>query len=125
MAVKKTKAAVKSTTTRKAKAPKSKVAQSLRCGGKSCSITGCKRAYRAKSYCGLHYREWRNGKFGHRRYKTCRDKTCRFPMAMNRHGFCEEHFQSYFVKGIEQAKEPAQANPTAKPETKPAVAAAG
>ncbi|MBI3296200.1 MAG: vegetative protein [Deltaproteobacteria bacterium] len=115
MAVKKTKTTKKATaatTTRKAKVNQEK---KLRCGGKTCSITGCKRRYKAKSYCASHYREWRHGKFGSRRYKTCRDKTCFLPATMNRHGFCENHFQNYYVKGIEQAKEAAPAKTDAKP----------
>ena len=95
--------------------------ESGRCGGKSCQIKECKRQYRAKGYCKFHYSEWRAGKFGHTRYKTCADKNCRLPIVNNRHGFCEDHYQNYYVKGIEQAKEEAPA----KPATKPAVAAAG
>lgn len=117
MAVKKTKPRARKTESI-APAPKA-----LRCGGKSCQIKSCKREYRAKGYCGVHYREWRHGKFGRARYKTCSDKTCRTPMAHGRYGFCEEHYQNYFVKGIEQDKAPAPEKPAAKPATKPAVAA--
>src|SRR4051812_17424462 len=64
-----------------------------------CRITSCKREFRAKGYCKFHYKQWRQGKFGLARYKTCKDNNCRKPMAMNRHGYCEDHFQGYYVKG--------------------------
>jgi len=75
----------------------------------SCKVKSCKRTYRAKGYCTSHYREWRNGKFGLARYKTCKDMDCRKPIAMNRHGYCETHFQNYYVKGVEVVKAPAAA----------------
>lgn len=86
---------------------------------KACKVASCKREYRAKGYCASHYREWRNGKFGMARYKACSDMMCFKPMATNRHGFCEEHYQNYYVKGMEQAKVAAEAAP-AKDEQKAA-----
>ncbi len=28
---------------------------------KHCKVEGCKRPYRAKGYCNVHYRQWRKG----------------------------------------------------------------
>ncbi len=28
---------------------------------KTCKLEGCKRPYRAKGYCNVHYRKWRKG----------------------------------------------------------------
>lgn len=75
-----------------------------RCGGKSCRIENCKGEYKAKGYCKPHYKEWRHGKYGKTRYTACSDFGCTKPMATNRFGFCEEHYQNYYVKGMEQAK---------------------
>jgi hypothetical protein len=80
-----------------------------------CKIAKCKRRYRAKGYCVSHYREWRHGKFGRARYKICRDIGCLKPQGLNRHGYCEDHFQNYYVKGLEVAKAPAPEKPAAKP----------
>ena len=81
-----------------------------------CKMTGCKREYKAKGYCREHYRQWRHGKFGQARYKCCGDLGCFKPQVMNRHGYCEEHFQNYYVKGIAVAKPvvPTAAKPAAK-----------
>ena len=56
-----------------------------------CSIEGCKRPYRAKTYCNVHYRAWRHGEIeGHTsRYKICTKEGCRKPRSL--HGFCAEH----------------------------------
>lgn len=86
--------------TRRAK-PKSRM------GGKSCQVGGCKRSYKAKGYCKAHYRQWRHGKFAKARFTRCHDYGCNKPMAMNRHGFCESHFQDFYVKGMEQHHAPA------------------
>jgi hypothetical protein len=80
-----------------------------RMNGRACKIKSCKREYRAKGYCAMHYKKWRKGAFGRARYKTCGDVTCFKPMAMNRHGYCEEHFQNYYVKGMEVVRVPAAA----------------
>jgi hypothetical protein len=90
---------------------------------RACKVKSCKRAYRAKGYCKAHYKEWRQGKFGKKRYRACKDGSCFKPMAMNRHGFCEDHFQNYYVKGIAQAKAPAAEKPAAKKDEAPAAAA--
>lgn len=57
-----------------------------------CSVEGCKRPYRAKSYCVTHYKLWRQGALeGHKaRYKTCTKENCRKPRVFPT-SVCEEH----------------------------------
>ena len=86
---------------------------------KPCKVGGCKREYRAKGYCASHYRQWRHGKFGKARYTSCSDYGCTKPMADNRMGYCEEHYQNYYVKGMEKTHAPA---PAAKPAAEEKVA---
>lgn len=78
---------------------------------KSCKVSSCKREYRAKGYCNTHYKKWKKGAFGLARYKTCGDLDCRKPMVVNRHGYCEDHYQNYYVKGMAVTK----AAPVEKP----------
>ena len=108
---------VRSKKTVKAK-KKTVEAKAVKPSEKSCSVKACKRTYRAKGYCNSHYRDWRNGKFGIARYKTCKDTDCRKPIRMNGHGYCETHFQNYYVKGVEVVKAPAAAKPAAAPAAK-------
>jgi hypothetical protein len=65
-----------------------------------CSVEGCKRPYRAKGYCNVHYKAWRHGEIEghHARYKTCSKEACRKP-AGPKWGLCEEHFAA--SKGAE------------------------
>ena len=83
-----------------------------------CKVGSCKRTYRAKGYCKAHYKKWRHGEYGKKRYKTCSEHDCRKPMATGRFGYCEDHFQNYYVKGITK---PVAAP---EPETAPKTAAA-
>ena len=76
---------------------------------KSCRIKSCKREYRAKGYCSTHYRKWRQGAYGRARYTCCSDYGCFKPQGLGRHGYCEEHFQNYYVKGMEVTKVPVAA----------------
>ena len=57
--------------------------------GKACSVEGCKRPYRAKSYCFFHYKKWRQGDLPHSRYRVCSKPECRKPVAKS--GLCEQH----------------------------------
>ena len=59
---------------------------------KKCSVEGCKRPYRAKGYCGVHYRKWRRGELGKARYKTCSAEDCLKPMV--RWGLCQGHHEA-------------------------------
>ena len=100
---------------KKKKTTKKKVEAKVVSSEKKCKMTKCKREYKAKGYCKAHYKQWRQGKFGVARYKTCNDISgCRKPMAMNRHGYCEEHFQAYYVKGVEVPHAAPAEKPTEK-----------
>lgn len=58
--------------------------------GAACSIEGCKRPYRAKSYCFFHYKKWRQGELPHSRYRICSKEQCRKPT--QKAGLCETHW---------------------------------
>ncbi len=62
-----------------------------------CSVAGCKRPYRAKSYCVVHYQKWRRGELGHARYNICSKEACR--KAATKGGMCEEHWNADHQKG--------------------------
>ncbi len=74
--------------------------------GRSCKIEGCKRPYRAKGYCNVHYRKWRRGELPKPRYKTCNQgskkrkkgekKECLKPVF--KRGLCEEHYNAKYGK---------------------------
>lgn len=112
-------------------APKAKVKKRVSAGPKkaesstpatirrACQINGCKREYRAKGYCGVHYKKWRQGEYGKARYTACSDLGCFRPQALNRFGYCEEHFQNYYVKGM-AAPKPAPENKESEGQTKAA-----
>ncbi len=74
----------------KKKAPKAKAA-----GKKSCTIAGCKRAYRAKGLCFFHFKKWRAGELEGQgaRYKTCSKPDCK--KKVQEHGLCAEHFEAW------------------------------
>jgi hypothetical protein len=57
---------------------------------KKCSVEGCKRPYRAKEYCNVHYRLWRHAELPKSRYKTCTKEGCHKRRALPG-SFCEEH----------------------------------
>ena len=57
---------------------------------KTCKQEGCKRPYRAKEYCNVHYRLWRHGELPKSRYKICTKEGCRKPRALPG-SLCEEH----------------------------------
>jgi hypothetical protein len=61
-----------------------------------CSVEGCKRPYRAKSYCFFHFKKWRQGDLPHSRYKTCSKAECKKPS--HRKGLCEQHFSDTYKK---------------------------
>ena len=84
-----------------------------------CRIAKCKRTYRAKGYCVHHYALWRHNEYGNGRYKQCGDTSCPKPMMKNGHGYCEEHFTNYYVKGqaVAKAAPAAAAAPAAEKKT--------
>jgi hypothetical protein len=73
---------------KKAPAPKSG-------GKKSCTLDGCKRAYRAKGLCFFHYKKWRRSELESRpsRYDTCGKEGCKKKVVG--HGLCQEHFDAW------------------------------
>ena len=89
---------------------------------KTCKIKGCKRPYRAKGYCNVHYQKWRKGELEKPRYQTCnfgvnklkRGEKKECLKKVFRGGLCEEHYQSSFAKKKaiqEPAAAPAEAAP--------------
>ena len=82
------------TTTAKVKGKKK--APAPKAGGKkTCSVDGCKRAYRAKGLCFFHYKKWRRGELEKRpgRYRTCGKEGCKKKVVA--HGLCQEHFDAW------------------------------
>ncbi|MFH1874536.1 MAG: hypothetical protein ABH859_05050 [Pseudomonadota bacterium] len=62
--------------------------------GKNCQMQGCKRPYRAKGYCNVHYKKWRRGELEAKpRYKTCGEENCRKPL--HKKGYCEQHYSAW------------------------------
>ncbi len=94
----------------KKKAPASKGG-----GKKTCSVQGCKRAYRAKGYCFFHYKKWRRGEIekASPRYATCSKADCKKKVLA--HGLCQEHYDAWKKsrKGAKLAAAPAEAAPAA------------
>lgn len=68
----------------------------------ACKVSGCKRPYRAKGYCRIHYKKWRHGQYGKTRYKCCKENECFKPMALNKHGYCEKHYAEKYIKGVSE-----------------------
>lgn len=64
--------------------------------GKACSVEGCKRPYRAKSFCFFHYKKWRQGELPHSRYRTCSKADCR--KKVFKAGLCEQHHGEVYKK---------------------------
>jgi hypothetical protein len=75
-------------TKKKAPAPKGD-------GHKTCTVEGCKRAYRAKGLCFFHYKKWRRGELEKRpaRYDTCGKEACKKKVVA--HGLCQEHYDAW------------------------------
>ena len=63
---------------------------------KKCKVEGCKRVYRAKGYCTVHFHKWRRGEMPAKgRYKTCDEEKCRKPLF--RFGKCETHYTAWIA----------------------------
>jgi hypothetical protein len=58
---------------------------------KKCRVEGCKRPYRAKEYCIMHYRLWRHGELPNGRYKICTKEGCKKPRVGPSGSVCAEH----------------------------------
>ncbi|MFO0584773.1 MAG: hypothetical protein U0229_21075 [Anaeromyxobacter sp.] len=98
------------TTKTKKSAPKAKAA-----GKKTCTVAGCKRAYRAKGLCFFHYKKWRRGELEGRPTRwigVCSKAECKKKVA--EHGLCQEHFEAWKKsRKKNQAKAAAEAAPAA------------
>jgi len=81
---------------------------------KTCRMDGCKRPYRAKGYCNVHYRKWRRGEMeSPGRYKICGEENCKKPMFKK--GMCEAHYGAWSAsKKPEAPKEIAAATAPAE-----------
>jgi hypothetical protein len=81
-------------------------------GKKSCTVAGCKRAYRAKGFCFFHYKKWRAGEIEAKptRYKTCSKPDCKKKVVG--HGLCQEHHDAW-KKSRKKNQVPGQAAPAA------------
>ncbi len=64
-------------------------------GKKTCTVAGCKRAYRAKGLCFFHYKKWRRGELEGRpaRFELCHKEGCKKRLVA--HGLCQEHFDAW------------------------------
>lgn len=64
-------------------------------GKKTCTVAGCKRAYRAKGLCYFHYAKWRRGEMEAkpRRWKACSKEECKKKVLA--HGLCQEHYDAW------------------------------
>jgi hypothetical protein len=64
-------------------------------GKKTCSVTGCRRAYRAKGLCFFHHKKWRRGEMEGRpgRYPTCHKENCHKKVVAR--GLCQEHLDAW------------------------------
>ena len=75
----------------------------------TCKLDSCDKDVRGKGYCERHYREWRRGKLGKARYKSCNAEGCTKPGRRRR--LCDEHYQSTYKSA--SSKEAAEATPPA------------
>ena len=82
---------------------------------KACRVSGCKRPYRAKGYCTVHYQKWRRGEIegAVARYNSCREEKCTKPT--HKAGLCEAHYSAWSASKKPQAP----AAPAAAPEATP------
>ncbi len=80
----------------------------------NCRVEGCKRPYRAKGYCGVHYRKWRQGDLQKRRYKICAKEECIAPRFQG--SLCEKHYNEKIAKGVpEEAPAKVEEKPAEEP----------
>lgn len=86
---------------------------------RSCKIKDCKRPYRAKGYCNVHFRKWRQGELEAKpRYKICGEENCRKPMY--RKGYCEQHYSAWSASKKAAPAKVAPSLSTPPPESAPA-----
>ncbi|MFH1829793.1 MAG: hypothetical protein ABH871_03330 [Pseudomonadota bacterium] len=79
-------------------------------GVKSCKQEGCKRPYKAKGFCNVHYKKWRRGELDKPgRYRTCAEESCHKPT--HKKGYCEQHYSAWSAS--KKPQEAAEAKPAA------------
>ncbi len=95
---------------------------------KKCKVEGCKRVYRAKGYCNVHFHKWRRGEMPVKaRYKICGEENCCKPLFQ--FGMCQEHHAAWIASkkempaAVAAPKAPAAEAPAAAPAEKPAESA--
>lgn len=85
---------------------------------KACTEKGCKRPYRAKGYCDVHFKKWRRGELEAKpRFRTCGEENCKKP-AFNKN-MCEQHYGAWLASKRPQVPVAAE-KPGAAAEEKPA-----
>lgn len=82
---------------------------------KSCCMKDCKRPYRAKGYCNIHYKKWRRGELEAKpRYRICGEENCKKPTFKG--GMCEQHHSAWSASKKGVTPEAPAAAPAAAPE---------
>lgn len=89
---------------------------------KACKVKDCKRPYRSKGYCAIHFKKWRRGELeGAKkgRYRICSEENCKKPTFKK--GYCEQHYSAWSAskKGTPASEATAAAAPAPQAE-KPA-----
>lgn len=83
----------------------------------------CKRPYRAKGYCNVHYRKWRRGELETKsRYRLCGEENCKKPTFKG--GYCEPHYTAWLASKKSEAPKPTAAPAAPAPAPAPAAPAA-
>jgi len=73
---------------------------------KKCKVKGCKRPYRAKGYCVVHYKEWRRGELPKKRFSWCVKPECKNKAVYGK--VCADHYKGIKKKATEAAAQPQQ-----------------
>jgi hypothetical protein len=85
---------------------------------RKCQVSSCGEKYRAKGYCDRHYKMWRKGTFGDRRFNTCSKEACHG--ATVGEGLCQTHLDEKRPSKAAAAAPAAEAPAEAKPEAEAA-----
>jgi len=81
---------------------------------RSCKVEGCKRPYRAKGYCNIHFRKWRRGEMPKKPYyRICSTENCRAETFKG--GMCKQHYEAWIASKHPQEAAAPEA-PAATPE---------
>lgn len=92
--------------------------ESTQASAKRCRVENCKRPYKAKGWCNVHYKKWRRGEMSKKPYyKICGEENCRAPSF--RHGMCEKHYEAWSASKKGEDKGPEAATPAVPAPEKP------